>query len=159
MPPYLLIIPLARRICSRYPGFQAFRTREPESASITVDLLASMLGFAGIATLAARFIIIFGLANWFGDSSSSPTGLPWLVYPIGLILDLALVLYLTTVLFRRYELEPDLAENMPFKTLIARNVERFLRNENRGVFRVMLPMLGLGIIVPALEVSLNLWLY
>ncbi len=146
------IMPLARWICSRYPGFEAFRAREPESASSKEYVLAIMLNFAGIATLAARFVIVRH-SNWFGDSSLSPTELPWLVHPIGVILDLAIVLYLTTVLFRRYKLD---AENVPIGT---RSADQYVRDVNRRIFREMLPMLGLGIIVPALEVSLNLWLY
>lgn len=149
---------LASWICSRYPEFAAYRAREPELASSMEGVLRSTLFLAGVATLVGRYfflLMLSGLAFWFGDSSLSPTELPWLVQLIGVVLDLAIVLYIMTVLFRRYDLEPTLAEDsMPIM-----DVDQYIRDENRRTFRELLAILGICITVPALEVLLTLYLF
>ena len=69
-----------------------------------------------------------------------------------------------TFLFRRYDLEPTLAEDsMPIEariaTLLARNVDQDDRDFYRRMFRGTLAILGISITVPALEVLLSLWLF
>ena len=81
--PHPLGTPLASWICSRYPGFEAFRAREPKLASSMVASLASPLGPTATAALMFRPAVFIGLAFLFGDSSLSPTKHPWLVHPNG----------------------------------------------------------------------------
>ena len=117
--------------------------------------LAPLLSIAGTVTLMGRGFIIYVLTNWFGDSSLSPTELPWLVQLIGAILDLAIVLYLMTLLFRRYDLEPTLAED----SVPIMDIDQYIRNADRKSRDLMLAILGISITVPALEVLLSLWLF